>query len=186
MCHGLDRHHYVRYPQTSGVGGETAGLMALDTTTLKNALAHWASGVTVVTTQWQGENYGLTASSFTSVSLEPPLVSACLSRSLHTHDALVGSGVFAVSILASDQIDTGIRFAGLVPERGDRFVGLECDSAVTGCPIIRGCLAWLDCRVYQSIEAGDHSIIVGEVLAASSRDDGLPLLYYHRNWRTLD
>lgn len=159
--------------------------MSLDKSAFKQALSQWASGVTVVTTQWNGENFGLTASSFTSVSLEPPLISVCLARSLYTHELLQHSGLFAVSILAADQIEMGQRFAGLIPELDDRFEGLHCPVAVTGCPIIPGCLAWLDCRVQHSFEAGDHTLFVGEVLEAAARDDGTPLLYYNRDWRKL-
>lgn len=159
--------------------------MPLDKASFKRALAHWASGVTVVTTQWNGEYFGLTASSFSSVSLEPPLVSVCLARSLYSHDLLQQSGTFAVSILAEGQTEVGMRFAGLLPEVADRFEGLECEAAVTGCPIIAGCLAWADCRVHQSFEAGDHTIFVGEVLEAFARDSGAPLLYYDHNWRRL-
>ena len=156
----------------------------LDKAPFKRAMSLWASGVTIVTTQWNGENFGLTASSFTSVSLEPALVSVCLAKSLYTHALLQQSGLFAVNILAADQIELGQRFAGLIPEIADRFEGIRYKVAVTGCPLIPGCLAWVDCRVHSGLEAGDHTIIVGEVLEAGARD-GEPLLYYNRDWRTL-
>jgi flavin reductase (DIM6/NTAB) family NADH-FMN oxidoreductase RutF len=159
--------------------------MTLDKSAFKQAMRQWASGVTIVTTQWNGENFGLTASSFTSVSLEPPLVSVCLARTLYTHDLLQQSQLFAVSILATDQVEIGQRFAGLIPEIEDRFEGLRYQVAVTGCPIIPGCLAWVDCRVHSSLEAGDHTIFVGEVLEAEVRPGGGPLLYYDHDWRKL-
>lgn len=157
--------------------------MALDPAAYKDALAHWASGVTVVSTYWQGDNYGLTVSSFTSVSLEPPLVSISLSRTLYTRDVIAKSGIFGVSILAAEQQELGMRFAGLLPEVPDRFDGLGYHREVTGSPILTGCVAWLDCRLAQIVEAGDHSVFFGEVLAASTRPGAEPLLYYHRDWR---
>lgn len=159
--------------------------MALDLDQFKNAMAQWATGVTIVTTQWNGEKFGLTASSFTSISLDPPLVSVALANSLYTLALMQQSGLFAVTLLASDQIDLGMRFAGMIPDIVDRFDGLDYTVAVTGCPILPGGLAWLDCRVYHSFEAGDHTVFVGEVLEASAREDGLPLLYYNRDWRNL-
>jgi len=159
--------------------------MAFNPEFFKDAMAQWASGVTIVTTQWNGEKFGLTASSFTSVSLEPPLVSVALANSLYTLALVQQSGLFAVSLLASDQIDLGMRFAGMIPDIEDRFEGLDYTVAVTGCPVIPGNLAWLDCRVFHSFEAGDHTIFIGQVLEAGARSDGQPLLYYNRDWRNL-
>ncbi len=159
--------------------------MPLNVELFKNAMAQWASGVTIVTTQWNGEKFGLTASSFTSISLEPPLVSVALANSLYTLALMQQSGLFAVSLLASDQIDLGMRFAGMIPDIVDRFDGIDYTVAVTGCPIILGSLGWLDCRVYHSFEAGDHTVFIGEVLEADAREDGKPLLYYNRDWRHL-
>jgi flavin reductase (DIM6/NTAB) family NADH-FMN oxidoreductase RutF len=159
--------------------------MALDDTLYKDVMAHWASGVTIVTTQWNGENFGLTASSFTSVSLEPPLVSVALTTSLYTHSLIQQHRKFAVNILAADQIDLGMRFAGMVPDIEDRFEGLNCELTPAGNPIIAGGLAWLDCRVYKDVEAGDHTVFIAEVLDASVYSGGQPLLYYNRDWRNL-
>lgn len=159
--------------------------MPLNVELFKNAMAQWASGVTIVTTQWNGEKFGLTASSFTSISLDPPLVSVALANSLYTLALMQQSGLFAVSLLASDQIDLGMRFAGMIPDIVDRFDGIDYTVAVTGCPIIPGSLGWLDCRVYHSFEAGDHTVFIGQVLEANAREDGKPLLYYNRDWRHL-
>jgi flavin reductase (DIM6/NTAB) family NADH-FMN oxidoreductase RutF len=159
--------------------------MSLDKESFKHAMSLWASGVTVVTTQWNGEHFGLTASSFSSVSLEPTLVSVNLAKSLYTHALLQQSGTFAVSILAADQVEIGSRFAGMIPEIEDRFEGLQTKISVTGCRILPGCLAWVDCRVVHGFEAGDHTIFVGEVLTAGASDGGQPLLYFNHDWRYL-
>jgi flavin reductase (DIM6/NTAB) family NADH-FMN oxidoreductase RutF len=78
-----------------------------------------------------------------------------------------------------------MRFAGLMPEQEDRFAGIDWTTAVTGCPILPGGLGWLDCRLVYAYDGGDHTIYVGQVEAAHTRD-GDPLLYFSRQWRQLD
>lgn len=151
----------------------------------KNVLSHWASGVTVVTTMEGQQRVGMTASSFSSVSVTPSLILVCIAKKLHTHQAITNSGFFAVHILNVTQVEWGMRFAGMIPEITDRFQGLATQTAVTGAPILPDVLGWLDCRVHNAYEGGDHTIFVGEVVAGESNDLTAPLLYYHRNWRQL-
>lgn len=149
----------------------------------KRTLAHWATGVTVLSTVAGGEDVGITASSFTSLSISPPQVLVSVSKRLYTHNALRESGVFAVSILREEQVGWGKRFAGLVPEVEDRFADIAVHRAETGCAILSEALGWVDCRVTHIYDGDDHSIFVGEVLAAGAQEEGKPLIYYHRNWR---
>lgn len=158
--------------------------MSVDEQDFKNALAHWGTGVTVVTTCSGDRHVGITASSLTSLSLEPPQVLICVARKLHTHAAITTSGVFAVNILTVDQIEWGMRFAGLIPEHEDRFVGIDFTTAATGCAILPGVLGWVDCTLRNAYAAGDHTIFIGEVQAAGSQS-GAPLLYFNRQWRQL-
>lgn len=151
----------------------------------KDILSHWASGVTVVTTMEGQQRVGMTASSFSSVSVTPSLILVCIAKKLHTHQAITRSGFFAVHILNVTQVELGMRFAGMIPAITDRFQGLATQTAATGAPIISGVLGWLDCRVYGAYEGGDHTIFVGEVMAGESNERTAPLLYYHRNWRQL-
>ena len=160
--------------------------MQIQAQDFKNALAHWATGVTVVTTLVDGRPVGITANSLTSVSLSPPQILICVARKLFTHGAILGSGMFGVNILARDQLAWGMRFAGMIPEAEDRFAGIDWRTAVTGSPILPGVLAWLDCRLSHSYDGDDHSIFVGEVVAAGNREEPAPLLYFNRNWRQLD
>lgn len=157
--------------------------MPVDTQQFKDVLAQFASGVTVVTTLHEDQPIGLTVSSFASVSLDPPLVLICLSKTMFSHQVVAETGSFAVSILAADQVELGKRFAGMIPEITDRFAGVTTQTAQTGCPILSGCLAWLDCRVWQIHEAGDHSVFLGEVVEAGVDASGEPLMYYDRQWR---
>lgn len=151
----------------------------------KRTLAHWATGVTVLSTLAGSEDVGITASSFTSLSVNPPQVLVSVSKRLYTHNALRESGVFGVSILRADQAEWGMRFAGMMPEIEDRFAGIAVHRAETGCALLRDALGWVDCKVTHAYDGDDHTIFVGEVLAAGAQDEGKPLLYYHRNWRGL-
>lgn len=156
--------------------------MGVDAATFRSALGQWPSGVTVVTTVVDGGWHGMTASSFSSVSLDPPLVSVCLAKSVWTHGLLASSGVFAVNILAKDQAHVGMLFAGQRPEVTDRFAGLDARAAVTGAPVLLDALSWLDCRVVHSYDGGDHTIFVGEVVDADTPRLTAPLLFHSRAW----
>lgn len=160
--------------------------LAVTTDQYKRTLAHWATGVTVLSTLSGTEDVGITASSFTSLSLNPPQVLMSVSKRLYTHNALRESGVFAVSFLRAEQVEWGKRFAGMVPEIEDRFEGIALHRAETGCAILSDALGWVDCKVTHVYDGDDHSIFIGAVLAAGADDMGSPLIYYHRNWRKLD
>ena len=162
--------------------------MSIDPTTFKGVMSCFASGVTIVTVQHEGQLHGLTASSFSSLSLDPPLVLVCVGKHAYSHGLIEQSRAFAVNILSQTQQEWGARFAN--PKIADRFAGIEHGEATTGSPILPGCLAWVDCTLHQTHDAGDHSIFVGKVVAGEvAPDDQLegmpPLLYYNRNWRTL-
>ncbi|MEU7761747.1 MULTISPECIES: flavin reductase [Micromonospora] len=159
--------------------------MSVDSITFRSALAQWPSGVGVVTTVVDGRPHGMTASSFSSVSLNPPLVSVCLGVHLPSHALVERAGVFAISFLGKGQAGIGQRFAGMRPEITDRFAGLDWAHAETGCPVLANATAWLDCRVVHAYPGGDHTIFVGEVLAASTPRVGAPLLFHSSVWSQL-
>jgi hydroxymethylglutaryl-CoA lyase len=157
--------------------------MAVSPQAFRQALAQWASGVTVVTTLFNGQQLGLTVSSFGSVSLNPPLISVSIDNKLYTRTAIEQSGVFAVNVLNMHQLDYGLTFAGLKPGVEDRFAGIEATTAFTGSPILPDVLCWLDCRVWRAYDGGDHTIFVGEVVATEASGADIPLLYHNRLWR---
>lgn len=130
-----------------------------------------------------GRPHGLTANSFTSVSAFPPLVLVCVDHRASAFAPFMEAGSFAINILASDQRGISSRFAGAAD---DRFEGVEWRRGeLTGAPVLGGVLAWLECDMRDRIPAGDHTIFLGEVKAASSRGGAQPLLYYHRDYRLL-
>jgi len=158
--------------------------MSIDEKDYKDALARWASGVTVLTTVHDNQWKGATVSSFTSASLKPPLVLVCLAQRLYTHQLVSTSGVFAVNILRHDQIELGQLFAGMRPEVSDRFAygDWQWQTAPTGSPVLDDSLGWLDCRTVHTYPAGDHTIFVGEVQAIHVGDAAIPLSYFNRQW----
>lgn len=154
----------------------------VEPTTFRDVLAQWPSGVTVVTTVLDGVWHGMTASSFSSVSLDPPLVSICLDQRLYSHGLLTTSGVFGISVLAKDQQEVARRFAGMAGDVTSRFDGETWSTAATGVPLLDSALGWLDCRIVHAYPGGDHTIFVGEVLAGHAARRTAPLLFHSRGW----
>lgn len=157
--------------------------MTFEPNDFKRAMGQFASGVTVVTTKHGETPIGITASSFTSLSLDPPLVIVSLNKKLFTHNVIADSGFFAVNVLSARQLELGMRFAGMKPEIKDRFAGLDIHTAITGSPLLPESLAWVDCTVWATYDGGDHTIFVGEVKDLSVSDSDMPLLYHNRLWR---
>lgn len=145
----------------------------------KDTLAQFASGVTIVTTHGAHGYVGFTATGFTSVSLSPPLVLVCIARKASAHDAVVGSDHFGVSVLDEHRPWIATQFAR---SNVDRFADVPVSlQEPTGVPLIEGAIAHLQCRKHVRHDAGDHSILVGEVLAASVTS-GNPLLHFARRF----
>ncbi len=155
--------------------------MAVDDAQFKLAMSHFASGVTVVTTEHDGRPYGLTVASFASLSLHPPLVLVCIEKAVKSHDAIASSRKFGVSILGADQAEVSNRFAS---KADDKFAGVAVDRGGTGVPLIAGALCTIECSVREQLPGGDHSIFVGEVLATHVRE-GAPLLYFRSAYQKL-
>jgi flavin reductase (DIM6/NTAB) family NADH-FMN oxidoreductase RutF len=148
-------------------------------------MRRWATGVTVVSAAYEGVQHGMTVSSFTSISLEPPYVLISLSRHTRTHMLVARSGRFGVTILSEAQQDISDRFAGRTPDDQDRFVDLETYTLVTGAPLLEGGLVGMDCKVQAAYEVGTHTLFVGEIIALSRITPGEPLLYYNRDYHEL-
>jgi flavin reductase (DIM6/NTAB) family NADH-FMN oxidoreductase RutF len=160
--------------------------MTVDPEVLRVAMRSWVTGITIVSTSHRGVQHGMTVSSFTSVSLEPPLLMVSLEQSTRTHELVGESGAFGVTILGDHQVWISDRFAGRESESSDRFAGLEVTTLVTGVPFLKDHLACFDCRVVRKLKMGNHTIFIGEVLALDLPDGkSLPLIYYDRSYRQL-
>ena len=163
----------------------------------RSALGRFAAGVTVVTTRTEdGADHGMTATAFSSLSLSPPLVLVCVSRSAHAHGYIQAAGCFAVNLLAADQEALSDRFAHRIktadgyaswPAQRSKFDDLSLRRSSTGCAILEGTLGSLDCTVHAAYDGGDHTIFIGEVAAIDLSDDAQgALLYYMGGYRHLD
>ncbi|TGM26043.1 flavin reductase family protein [Leptospira levettii] len=158
--------------------------MPVATDQFKSSLSHWASGVSVITYASETLKGGVTVSSFSSVSLEPPLVLFCLAKHSKAKEAIETAGNFAVNILSSEQKQISADFASGSLDKAVVLEGLNPRKLSTGAPILEGALASLDCLVHQIIDAGDHWIFLGLVEAVATKK-GSPLLYFNRNYREL-
>lgn len=147
---------------------------AMDPRALRRALGSFVTGVTVVTTlDGEGRPRGLTANSFTSVSLDPPLVLVCIAQASSSCAVFAACGGFAVNVLGEEQRPLCDRFAA---RSADRFAGVAWAAGATGAPRLEGSLASLDCSVHGRVPAGDHMILIGRIEDYAVRP-GRPLVF---------
>lgn len=151
--------------------------MAIEPLSFREALGHYASGITVITSHVDGEPIGFTCQSFYSVSVSPPLVSFSVMSSSASYPRIRQAGRFAVNILSGEQVTISNQFA----RRGtDKWHGVEWQASPLGNPLLGGCLHWLDCEIHAEYAAGDHLIVIGEVKALNLQETAAtqPLLYF--------
>ncbi len=153
---------------------------------MRELFGRFATGVTVVAARHGPLLAGMTANAIASISVDPPVLMASVSRKAETHRAIIGSHAFAVSVLADDQRDLAECFAQpTTASKLTRFCDAAWHEAETGSPILEGALAYFDCRLTAHHDGGDHAIFLGEVVAAGYRTDAAPLLYYASAYREL-
>jgi len=148
--------------------------MSIDPSLQKKIMGRFATGVTVASTILDGNTWGMTANAVSSLSLDPSLVLLAVVRNSQSREIFAQAGCFALNILAVEQEDLSNRFAFVGPKD---FSGLETRTAVTGAPILADALAWVDCRVADVVQGGDHDLLFGEIVAGDFRE-GAPLLYF--------
>jgi flavin reductase (DIM6/NTAB) family NADH-FMN oxidoreductase RutF len=154
--------------------------MTLDSETLRRAMRGWTTGVAVITAVHEGRRYGMTINSFTSISLEPPLISVTLKQLTHTHELVEKSGEFSLTVLSADQANLSDRFAGKIADIIDRFDGVETEKLLFEAPLIKGGMAYFNCRVFNTFPVGENTLFVAEVVAAQGEGEGNPLVYHNR------
>lgn len=150
----------------------------------RDVLGRFASGVTVVTSTSGGEPVGMTCQSFSSVSLDPPLVLFIPAKTSRAWPLIQRSGRFCVNFLAADQAE----LSNTMASRGvDKFAGIDwAPSAATGSPLLPGTLGYVDCAIHAVHEAGDHYVVIGRVLELAASDEPEPLLFFQGKYRTTD
>lgn len=162
--------------------------MTADADAFRKVVGHFVTGVTVVTTYSEGRHYAMTANSFTSVSLDPVLVLVAVETKARFHDAVLASGTFAVNVLADDQEDVSRWFATRGRPHDEAYMGAWplASGLVTGAALVEGALATLECRTYATHPGGDHTLLVGEVVAMGEPREGVgPLVYFRGTYRRL-
>ena len=160
--------------------------MPIDKMDYRRTIGTFATGVTIITTKLGEHSHGLTANAVSSVSLEPTLVLICVDHTSDTFQLLKESGAFCVNVLGEDQEHLSRKFATKLQEGEHRMSGVQYREGVTGAPILDGCIAYLDCRIWQTYTAGDHDIFIGEVVdIGHAPDDAKPLLFYRGKYAKL-
>ncbi|MEJ2871821.1 flavin reductase family protein [Actinomycetospora sp. OC33-EN08] len=150
-------------------------MASTDPTTMRSVLGHFPSGVTIVTGLVDGEPAGFTCQSFSSLSLDPPLVLILPGRNSSSWPRIEGTGRFCVNVLAQDQGGLSTQFA---KSGTDKFAGVGWTSSPSGSPILDGATAWIDCTLHASHDGGDHLIVIGAVQDLATAE--LPPLVFHR------
>ena len=146
---------------------------------LRELMARFATGVTVVAARHGPFMAGMTANAIATISIDPPILMASIARKAETHTAIIGSHAFSVSVLADDQQALAECFAQrTTATKLKRFCDAAWHEAETGSPILEGALAYFDCRLTARHDGGDHTIFLGEIVAAGFREDAEPLLWY--------
>lgn len=149
----------------------------------RHVLSHFCSGIVVVTGMTRNHPVGFTCQSFTSLSLEPPLVMFAAARTSRSWPRVKAAGRFAVNVLADEQEEISRTFAR---NGADKFAGLAWRTGVTGAPLIEGALAHIECRLASAYDGGDHEIAVGRVVALEDHQPGEhPLLFFRSEYRSL-
>jgi flavin reductase (DIM6/NTAB) family NADH-FMN oxidoreductase RutF len=155
--------------------------MAIDQAEFRRAMGHFAAGVTVVTSKFEGANAGITVTAFTSLSLDPPLVIVCIQKTARMHPRLPLGGNMAVNMLTEEQELVSREFAS---SKTDPFLQFGHHEGATGAPILQDAMCAIECKIVSHLDGGDHTIVVGEVQATHVRD-GKPLLYYRGGYAQL-
>ena len=150
---------------------------------LRNAFARFPSGVTALCALGREGPVGMAASSFTSVSLEPALVSVCVGRGSTTWPRLAAAGRVGISVLGGEHAELS---AALAARGGDRFADATWEASPEGAVFLAGAPLWLDCRVHRTVPAGDHDIVLFEVLGARTDDRFGPLIFHLSAVRALE
>ena len=141
--------------------------------------------MTVITAAFEGHLHGMTANAVTSLSLDPPMVLVCVAKTAHAHALLERSRAFAVNILGEAQEDVSRLFAQATPPEPGRLQGMGFLTGSTGSPVLKDCVAYVECSVTAIVEGGDHSIFLGEVVSEGVVRDAAPLIFFRGGYRSL-
>jgi flavin reductase (DIM6/NTAB) family NADH-FMN oxidoreductase RutF len=151
----------------------------IDSATFRRVLGHYPTGVCIVTAMEEGRPAGMAVGTFTSVSLDPPLVAFFPDKRSSSWPRIERAGKFCVNVLASNQLDLCKQFS---TSGGDKFAGITHRVSDNGSPILDGVVAWIDCDLHAVHEAGDHYIVLGRVRELEATNPGSPLLFFQGSY----
>lgn len=154
-------------------------------TDLRQVMRRWPSGVAILTTRDGDTIHGMTVGSFTSVSIDPPLVTVTIANKTRSRVFIDRSGCFAINLLAEGQEELSNVFAGRIPEQEDRFDGVELTLGLNQVPLLAQAAAHVECRVVHRYEMDHSTLYVAEVLSAEKAQDAPPLVYYDRDYHRI-
>jgi len=160
-------------------------LLTVDPLEFRSIIGHFATGVTVITTAAGDQLHGMTANAVSSLSLDPVLVLICVDKTTHTHRVLTDGGVFTVNILGEHQEKLSRIFAKKSEPEAGTLRGQPFRIGESGAPILADCLAFVECRVANVFDGGDHSIFLGRVVSEGVESEMRPLLFYRGGYHTL-
>lgn len=148
-----------------------------DRNAILGAMSHLSHGVYVLATRRGRETSTMTASWVMRASERPPCVAIAVRGDRYTHDLILESSTFALSVLREDQVDVAIHFSDVSSEYEDKLLGVPYGLTPSGSPHLLDCIGYMDCRVLDTSRSGDHTLIVAEVTAGETLGDGYPLIY---------
>ncbi len=155
----------------------------VDPDQFRNVLSHWATGVAVVTSMHDDKPVGLAVTSFTSVSLDPPLVLFCADKGSRSWPKIEESGRYCVNLLRHHQEHVSNTFAG---KDQDKFAEIDWSPSEQGSPVLSEALGWIDCTLFDVVEVGDHFLAIGRVVDAYHDEDGHPLLFFRSKYGQIE
>ncbi|MGJ9457846.1 flavin reductase family protein [Oceanobacillus sp. CF4.6] len=155
----------------------------MDSRVFRNLVGNFGTGVTIITTKNnEGKPIGFTANSFASLSLDPQLILFSIDKGSSNYEEFMNAECFSINILAEDQIDLCKQFA----TKGiERFAGVGYYECATGCPILPDTLAYIDCKITELVDGGDHTIIIGEVMSGNVNSSKQPLIFFQGQYKSL-
>lgn len=158
---------------------ELGGPVELDEMSIRGALSEFTTGVTIVATEHEGEKYGFACQSFSSLSLNPPMILFTVMKTSRTWPHIKETGTFSVNVLAEDQEEVSAAFGR---RNGEKFNTGQWSRSELGNPLLRGCSVWIDCNVADVHEGGDHWIVTADIISIGVRDEVNPLIYHRGSY----
>jgi len=152
---------------------------------LMEVMRRWASSIAILTTGNLNHRHGMTVNSFTSISVDPPLVTVTANNSTRTRQLMDEVGYFAINLLSEGQEEISDLFAGRVPEQEDRFQNLVTHTSDLGLPLLSEAAGWVECKIVHRYEMPTSTLFVGEVLHSAKSENLPPLLYMDRKYHRI-